>query len=129
MGCGLMELFFCKNIFPALQDKEEDGGTEGSQNSKRIYGLTEDKGQAGKLGGIYFCEKGSLEHDDPGIMDGIAAQRMKRKGKMPVGKCREADSRPNAIISRIHDRGFRGRGNAGLDMEEDEIADDPGQAD
>ena len=47
---------------------------------------------------------------------------------MPVGECREADSRPDAIIPGIHDRGLRGGGNAGLDMEKDEVADNPGQA-
>ena len=56
MGCRLMKLFFCQDIFLALQGKEEEGCAKGGKNSEGIHGLAQDQRKAGKLRGIYFCK-------------------------------------------------------------------------
>lgn len=61
-------------------------------------------------------------------MDGIAAQWMERKGKMPVGQGWNSYPFPYAVIACIHNGTFRSRGDSGFYVKTDQVTGNPGQA-
>ena len=70
-----------------------------------------------------------MVHNDPCVVAGFGAYGMKRKGKVPVGKCRDAKPLPEAEIRGVHGRSLSRNGNAGLFTEANQISHNPGQPD
>ena len=90
---------------------------------------TKNQKDVGQIYRIFLSKQRGVEHDHPGITAGLCADGMKRKGKIPVGKRRNAKSLPKGKGFCVHGGGLAGNGNAGLFPKADQITDDPGKTD
>lgn len=106
---------------------QQNSGQNAQYHSKHKGDLAQNQKDVGQVCRVLLGKQGGVEHNDPGIVTCLCADGVEGKGKIPVGKCRDTQSAPQAVGVGVHGRGYPRNGNAGFFSKENQIADDPGQ--